>query len=763
MVGLEKKSLPEKEKNKSQELLFEKNRIPKFTEKEMKLEGLDRPLDSRFILEAKKILGNSLDGKECLSKHVFEEKCEQGEKRLILSDFELAVLKHHSPYFRALKEGIFLEGSSNTIQVNSADNLKILLDIFYPSERLTELREAPPNKLFALLQEANYYSLEQVSHKLSDILVDKLWDTLKSGDIEATQRLAELFNDYFQLETCDKDSLDKRCRKVIQKYLKKQGVNPEALGKAVQIIKESNLSELFPKLSITLIGCADPYLPLLNDLSIGKLKIHLTQKGFPLLAPFKDLEKLHIHIHNKDEDEGFEILSELENMGSLKELKMESYISSQAYIHFRNFKSLEKLSLLAIPDDGALSHLLSLENLKSLNLGRSHNVREISLLKSFKHLESLNLSWVYNVGGEWMSHLSQFKNLKELHLGNCYSDEELQELVHLKDLKHLSLSSPSDQSLEKLAKLTNLRILSLNISGKITNKGILHLKSLVNLETLYCNSLKKVDDEGYAFIGSLNRLKKLTLDYPNITGKGLSPLAHLEQLEELTLYGDKITGKKLPPLGKLKNLKSLTLRCENLTDEGLLQLLPLSHLTELCLSRSRLITDKGLEVVKNLNNLKSLTLFSLDGLTTLAPLEGSFLTHLHLENLDRLEDQGLSALGGLTELEDLCINNVNISDVSLQLIKNLKLNRLDLSFLDKITDEGLANLGNLTALRHLKITGCKLTDLAFLKELRFLHSFILESSGETTTEALNNQLDKYLPFLPHLEKAAVKYQEYMDG
>lgn len=146
---------------------------------------------------------------------------------------------------------------------------------------------------------------------------------------------------------------------------------------------------------------------------------------------------------------------------------------------------------------------------------------------------------------------------------------------------------------------------------------------------------------------------------------GLDFLEGLPSLQSLDLFGTKVTPKGLEHLKHLTSLKWLRLGSTEVTDACLVNLEDLTSLGALDLAGNTLfdgLTDKGVEHLKKLTNLRSLDL-----------------------SYNRVTDKGLLHLRGL-----------------------VKLQLLDLGY-TRITDNGLEHLKVLTNLRELSLQGTKVT------------------------------------------------------
>ena len=179
----------------------------------------------------------------------------------------------------------------------------------------------------------------------------------------------------------------------------------------------------------------------------------------------------------------------------------------------------------------------------------------------------------------------------------------------------------------------------------------------------------------------------------NVTPEQLKALATAKQLEHLDLTGcANLTDKCLEELEGLTNLKSLNLQdCRQVTNRGLSSVAKLKNLESLNLTYCSQITDAGLKSLEGLSRLKSLNFqgcrqVTKQGLSSVAKLKN--LESLKLAWCDQITDADLKALEGLSSL------------------KSLNLERCS-----RVTDEGLSSVGRLKKLESLNLTGCdQITD-----------------------------------------------------
>jgi hypothetical protein len=125
------------------------------------------------------------------------------------------------------------------------------------------------------------------------------------------------------------------------------------------------------------------------------------------------------------------------------------------------------------------------------------------------------------------------------------------------------------------------------------------------------------------------------------------------------------------------------------------------------------------------------------------------LKTLYLRGVTSLTADGLLAVGGLTALTYLILNNCNVTDAVLRELRGLtELSELYLFGCTLVTDVGVRELRDLTALRTFGLIGCThVTDagLQHLMSLTALSKLFLH--GTSTTQAGRNALKAALPAL----------------
>jgi internalin A len=236
----------------------------------------------------------------------------------------------------------------------------------------------------------------------------------------------------------------------------------------------------------------------------------------------------------------------------------------------------------------------------------------------------------------------------------------------------LHASWVTDSDMGALAALPSLTRLDLSMT-RITDRGLLELKTASNLTDLNLYYCELVSDQGIAVLKGWQHLKRLNL------------------------RGTKITDSTLQFLNRLTSLEVLDIGFAQVTDSGLAQLNALSNLKELSIGGNKL-TDAGLQALRQMPALANLD------------LSGAQRTDSGLWSVS-LTESGLDTISTLKELRHLRLNGVAISPRGLQKLKGLnKLERLDLQACNRINDDALPPLESLPALKVLDVTAAAITE-----------------------------------------------------
>ncbi len=310
---------------------------------------------------------------------------------------------------------------------------------------------------------------------------------------------------------------------------------------------------------------------------------------------------------------------------------------------------------------------------------------------------------------------------------------------HLTGLRILSLSHSgmTDQGMQHLKELRSLRALELSGELSVGNAGLAVLQDLSALEYLDLDT--GATDAAFKGIGQRTGLRWLRIRTGRIWGPGLAELAHLPRLERLCIWGSsEISDRHIQYLENLSQIKSLTLwgaGMDRLTDSTLLSLGKLANLEELHFLRtSPRFTPAGVARLKGLTKLKTI-----DFAQAWSGTEG-------MRQGDEIARQlrELPGLESITGVSYLSAEGVK----TLAALRNLRC--LDIGLKDRRQGyhgpTGLSYLRGLNSLEELSLAGGEAlseADLAALESLRNLR--VLSLMGPQVTDvglAAINKLER---------------------
>jgi len=296
-------------------------------------------------------------------------------------------------------------------------------------------------------------------------------------------------------------------------------------------------------------------------------------------------------------------------------------------------------------------------------------------------------------------------NLSQLFIkSRMITDAALLELPTLTNLTVLTLNLSGSQVTalpDSLSMLTNLTALTLDLSDSKVTKLPADISKLTNLTALTLN-LRGSPVTALPDLSKLINLTALTLDLGETKVTALPDLSPLINLTALTLDLRETKVTALPDLSKLTNLTKLMLHLGGTKVTALPDLSPLTNLTWLALYLWRSEVT-ALPDFKTLTNLTALTLNLLETKVTALP-DLSPLTNLTALTLD-LSRSEVAELPDLNRLINLTKLTLNLSESKVATLPDLsRLTNLTALTLDiwgsKVTalPDGLSMLTNLTEL-----------------------------------------------------------------
>lgn len=183
----------------------------------------------------------------------------------------------------------------------------------------------------------------------------------------------------------------------------------------------------------------------------------------------------------------------------------------------------------------------------------------------------------------------------------CYTDD---------DGPRLENENRNANALRTLRPLRHLRVLM--VAGtQVTDETMGELVKFPRLECLVVWDASHLTDEGVSALARMTSLKRLQFDETHyLTDSSLEILGRLHRLEKLVVVGGQFTDRGLEQVAQLSELRELSLAFGStpFTDEGLTKLNKLRQLEVLQIQGN--ITDAGLKNFESISSLKTLMLHS---------------------------------------------------------------------------------------------------------------------------------------------------------
>lgn len=372
----------------------------------------------------------------------------------------------------------------------------------------------------------------------------------------------------------------------------------------------------------------------------------------------------------------------------------------------------------------------------------------------FDELTELHTS-LYNT--LYINDIAGLSKLKKLYVGRIYGSEDLKPFAVFNNLQTLWVGGDDFKSLEGITELKSLKEIGLKDTA-LTNLSV--LSGLKNITAVHLSNNEGL--KSLATLGSMKHLKQLSIEGDVI--KDLSFLKDLSGLEALSIKDTLI--KSAAFLKTMPNLKYLRFE-DNDEVKDIKTIAANGKLEELYLDCSDL---SGITAIRNLTNMKKLTLTGADDLSVISKF--TYLKQLTLTSCSGT--QNLKSLAYLVNLEklDLSNNNYNISSlkplVNLKKLKSLDLNKNDLY-------GNVSPLFTLSGLEYLNLAECHVNNglkgiqnMSGLKELN-LNSTKLIANTSIASEGFITSIDyddiamdqhtKYIAGLSKLEVLRINKTE----
>eukprot|EP00549_Striatella_unipunctata_P025505 CAMPEP_0118719786 /NCGR_PEP_ID=MMETSP0800-20121206/29712_1 /TAXON_ID=210618 ORGANISM="Striatella unipunctata, Strain CCMP2910" /NCGR_SAMPLE_ID=MMETSP0800 /ASSEMBLY_ACC=CAM_ASM_000638 /LENGTH=804 /DNA_ID=CAMNT_0006627281 /DNA_START=49 /DNA_END=2463 /DNA_ORIENTATION=- len=268
---------------------------------------------------------------------------------------------------------------------------------------------------------------------------------------------------------------------------------------------------------------------------------------------------------------------------------------------------------------------------------------------------------------------------------------------------------------------TNMTLLDLRGSQRLTDRGLIQLQDLGALEVVRLDNCHGLVGRGLVALANSPRLHTLSMaNCRRLTDDALINISHLTSLTALALGGCRcLTDRSLAAISNLYELRHLDLsQCDLITDESLEHLHDLEFLEELSLGWCRSITDRGIGILTSQPERES-TLRILR-LARCRPTDIGIKHLRRLKALEELDLNGCSGIGSMVLGETLAVlPNITILDVSYcsNVLRSSwqgkidRLKTLELCY-SGVRDVHLSRLTSLPALEELNLDSCPVGDWA---------------------------------------------------
>jgi Leucine-rich repeat (LRR) protein len=245
-------------------------------------------------------------------------------------------------------------------------------------------------------------------------------------------------------------------------------------------------------------------------------------------------------------------------------------------------------------------------------------------------------------------------------------------------------------------------VVAVNLRGSwINDMEMIGLARLNHLERLDL-SHTRITDEGMLYLKSAPRIADLNLYYAElVTDQGLSAIKGWKYLKRLNVRGTRISDGTLEMVSRLTGLQALDIANTQITDNGLEHLITLVNLRELALGRGRL-SDSAAEVVRM---LPTLIYLDLSGARPVPPD-----TPRARSAGGAIPESTLRAIAELKDLRTLKLGYSNITAEGLRILGALEnVEKLGLEACSRVDDQAVAELSNWKSLKYVDLQETRVT------------------------------------------------------
>jgi hypothetical protein len=274
-------------------------------------------------------------------------------------------------------------------------------------------------------------------------------------------------------------------------------------------------------------------------------------------------------------------------------------------------------------DDAGLAVLPKFDKVERLNISHlnysSAGLANVAKMKNLTALAMTKGAQKDKNSDAAIAHIAQMKQLTELYVDQAkFSNAGIAEIAKMTQLEKLSvamISQFTDEHLEMLAPLVNLKYLDLT-GSYVTDAGLKYLRPFTELEDLRMAKMQGVRGRGlYELVAKSHGLRKLTnltvYDNPYLTIEAYQGISNIKTLVVLDVGRANCTNAAfigaMPPL---RNLEKLSVHeNESLSDDAMLQAFPkLKKLKTIFFQDNKLISDASIKAFARVKTLEGIAL-----------------------------------------------------------------------------------------------------------------------------------------------------------
>lgn len=253
-----------------------------------------------------------------------------------------------------------------------------------------------------------------------------------------------------------------------------------------------------------------------------------------------------------------------------------------------------KLSRSSITDKG-LEKVAKIKTLNALYLNRVYGITAEGLknLTNLKNLTYLTLN-ATGVGDDALKVVAQIKTLEVLRLmDNSISEKALLPFSGHPSLKDIDVNrGNTGDGIAALRTVKSLEILRVGTSG-VTDEGVKAISGLPNLKGFHIQG-NPITGKSLRLIASWPALNDLWIIDTDIKPQELRFLRNARRLEILRVDDLHINDENITELTRLNQIKQLTLQFNDITDRGLIKLASMPNLVSVNVSGCKNISNAGI-------------------------------------------------------------------------------------------------------------------------------------------------------------------------